>query len=202
MKLPKTPRGVYCRIEQLKKILKKEKREWGAYDDSYGRRLLIGPLYLLANDTEGALKYYKWYEKNFPDDCSEPFNYLCWSLILHRADKEHDADLKLYRTMLSNIYLLPYLLDADQPSNGIEYGSNWEDKNYAFQIPEEYLAVWTDDEKGWANSVYHGEEVSRYRNKYIELKTILNVLNPGFERSETLNEMHAIRDTDPFKLKK
>ena len=124
MKFPKTPKGIHSRIDQLKKTLKKEKREWGAYDDSYGRRILIGPLYLLANDTEGALKYYKWYRKNFPDDIPEPHMLLCWTLSLLRAGLEDDAKLKLYQTMLSNLYVLPLLLGLDQPSNDFQHGSN------------------------------------------------------------------------------
>ena len=198
MKIPKTPKGLYSRIDEYKKVLKKEKREWGAYDDSYGRRFLIGPLYLLANDTEGALKYYKWYRKNFPDDIPEPHMSQCWILSLYRAGKIEEAKLKLYQTMLSNLYLLPHLFKMDIPYDYTRLGSNWDTKEYALSIQEEYLSVWTDDDKDWARFIYNSDEVSNYRSKYIDLGRLLGVLNPGFERNEVVSELRSIKELNPF----
>ena len=193
MKLPKTPKGFYSLIEQYKKALQKEKREWGIYDDSYGRRLLIGPLYLIANDTEGAIKYYKWYVKNFPDDSSEPFMSLCWTLSLYRAGKLEEAKIKLIHTMFSNLYILPHLFGEDQPAYIFRHGSNWESKGHLVNLPDEYPAQWSQDEIKWAREVYYSDEITAIRDRFIEIEIKLQNEQPSINRSGLLDELFALR---------
>ena len=193
MKLPKTPKGIYTRIEQYKKALQKEKREWGIYDDSYGRRLLIGPLYLLANDTEGAIKYYKWYVKSFPDDSSEPFMSLCWTLSLYRAGKLEVAKIKLIHTMFSNLYILPHLFREDQPAYIIRAGSNWESKIHLVNLPDEYPGQWSEDEVNWAREMYYSNEITAIRERYIEIEISLQNETTDINRSGLLDELFALR---------
>ena len=83
--IPKDPKKIKERIRRYERALKKEKEEHGFYDDSAGKRYLIGPMYLYLGDIEGALKSYKWFEEEFPDDSGLPFNLLCWTLVLYRS---------------------------------------------------------------------------------------------------------------------
>ena len=46
------------RATSLKRALAREKRRYGAIDDSSGRRYRIGPLYALAGDLQEALAHY------------------------------------------------------------------------------------------------------------------------------------------------
>ncbi len=198
MKFPKTPKGIYSRIEQYKKVLRSEKRKFGCYDDSYGRRLLIGPLYLLANDTDGALKYYKWYEKNFPDDSGEPFMYLCWTLTLYRAGQIEKAKTKLMRTMFSNLYILPFLFKENQSDYHFRPGSNWEANEYLEFLPVEYLAQWREEEIRWAREIYYSEDATMFRSRYVEIEMELTNERPGPRRTALVKELSAIRYISSF----
>jgi hypothetical protein len=101
------------RIRRYERVLQRESRSAGLISDGYGKRYLLGPLYLLAGDVAGALRSYEWYEREFPDDCGDPMQYLCWSLALYWGGDKESARKKLSQTMLQNLYLMPYLLGED-----------------------------------------------------------------------------------------
>jgi len=66
--------------------LKKELDE-GYGGDGYGKRYLLGPLYMLMGDIDGALVSFDWYEAAYPDDGGEPYQYLTWALALFRGSR-------------------------------------------------------------------------------------------------------------------
>jgi hypothetical protein len=67
---------------------------------------LLGPLYLLMADTEGALRSFIWFEQTFPDDSDDPLHVLCWTLALYRSGERNKAAAKLCQIMLSNPTLM------------------------------------------------------------------------------------------------
>jgi hypothetical protein len=64
----KRPQEDPARIRRYERALRKEYDDTGFYSNGYGKRFLLGPLYLLKDDLEGALKSFAWYEETFPDD--------------------------------------------------------------------------------------------------------------------------------------
>ena len=62
---PKTPKAIRARIRSYEGKLKQE-LETGYGGDGYGKRYLLGPLYMLLGDVDGALASFDWYEKPFP----------------------------------------------------------------------------------------------------------------------------------------
>ena len=80
---PKDPKKIRERITGYERDL--QAKVYGFIDDGYGKRYLLGPLYMLLGDIKGALKSFAWFEKSFPDDVGEPMHYLCWTLALYRA---------------------------------------------------------------------------------------------------------------------
>jgi hypothetical protein len=56
--------------------------EEGYGGDVYGKRYLLGPLYMLMGDVAGALASAVWYEDAYPDDGGELYQYLTWALAL------------------------------------------------------------------------------------------------------------------------
>ena len=60
------------KIKKNRAVLAAEKRKFGCYDDSHGRRYLIALLYTMIKDYKGALKYFNWFDKEFPDDTGFP----------------------------------------------------------------------------------------------------------------------------------
>ena len=193
MKIPKTSKGLHSRIDQLKKVLRSEKKKFGCYDDSYGRRYLIGPLYLLAGDEAGGIRYYNWFQKNFPSDIGEPGMHLCWTLTLYRSGKIKKAESQFIRTLFSNLYIVPHLLGLELPGHSFSQGSNWETPDYMNYIPPEYFAAWTDSEIQWAKDLYERSDVAALRNRFIELEALLDDEPRGPERSKMVDELFALK---------
>lgn len=59
---PDTPKKIKARIRSYERKLQKEKEEHNFVNDGYGKRYLLGPLYMLMDDIEGALQSYAWFE--------------------------------------------------------------------------------------------------------------------------------------------
>jgi len=96
---PKTPKAIQTRIRSYESALRKEKSTYGAIDDSYGKRYLLCPLYLLPGDNDGALKSFRWFATNFPDDSGMPMQLMYWTLALYKAGKLKPAKQKARQFM-------------------------------------------------------------------------------------------------------
>jgi len=46
--IPTDPKKIRERIRRYERALRNEKKKFGAYDDSAGKRYFLGPLYLLS----------------------------------------------------------------------------------------------------------------------------------------------------------
>ena len=138
---PKEPKKIRARIRRYERKLRKEYEATGFYSDGYGKRYLLGPLYLLMGDLDGALKSYEWFAQTFPDDIGDPVQYLCWALALYRSGNLAEATLKLRQAMLSNLHLLPRLLGIEQDELDIGYYSNLFQKEDVEYIPPEIWAL-------------------------------------------------------------
>ena len=101
---PDEPKKLKERISRYRRALKTD------LSDGAGKRFLVGPMYLLLGDIDGAIGYYDWYSEAFPDDGPEPFNHLSWALSLYKVGRMVDAATKIRQTMFSNLYLVPHLL--------------------------------------------------------------------------------------------
>jgi hypothetical protein len=82
---PTDPKRIRERIRRYERALKRE-LEGGYGGDGYGKRYLLGPLYMLMGDVEGALASFDWYEDAYPGDGGDPYQYLTWALALFRGD--------------------------------------------------------------------------------------------------------------------
>ena len=191
---PTDPKKIRARIKSYERKLRQEKEELdGQYDDSAGKRLLLGLLYLLANDVEGAYKSFLWFENEFPDDSGEEGQCLCWTLTLYRIGLKEKAKWKLRQTMLKNFNIVPYLLGRKFES--IKTAKDAFDPGlfYLKYLPKEYLTLWTESEKAWAAEVYDTEEFTKVRTHYIEIERQLDELPPGEERTRLCEELFAMQ---------
>lgn len=190
---PDDPRKIKERIRRYENGLRKEFKTFAYISDGFGKRYLIGPMYLLLGDVAGAVKSFEWYEQQFPDDIGEPFHFLCWALALYQSNDTANAARKLRRAMLSNLYLLPYLLGIEQPSLELRHHSNWEEKEYVEQGPVELLRLWDEQALGWAKELYESEGFRKVRERSIELLQHLSTERVGSKRSELVQELFALR---------
>ena len=146
---PTDPRRIRDRIRRYERALKRE-LDTGYRRDGHGKRYLLGPLYMLLGDVDGALASFDWYVEAYPDDGGEPYQYLTWALALFRGGRRPEAVHKLYQTMLKNVYLVPFVLGHEPRRLDIWHGSNWEWLEYAAEVPQELLSLWDDVALRWA----------------------------------------------------
>ncbi|MBE2200046.1 MAG: hypothetical protein IAE79_15635 [Anaerolinea sp.] len=190
---PNDPRKIQERIKQYESDLRKEYKKFRYISDDSGKRYLIGPMYLLIGDITGATKSFAWFEKEFSDDGGEPFHLLCWALSLYQSNDKVKATKKLCQAMLSNLYLLPFLLNIEQPDLDIQHSSNWEEKDYIEHGPSELLQIWDEQALQWARELYQSDSFREARERSIEILRLLKSEPVGPKRSQLVKELFALQ---------
>ena len=166
----------------------------GFISDGYGKRYLLGPMYMQLGNIVGALDSFEWFQQNFPDDVGEPFQYLCWALVLFRMGKLDAAKKKLAQTMLMNLYLVPHLLNIEIPRLEIWHGANMEEPEYIEYLPEEYLDLWDENAIAWATSIYENPKVQQIFEKCTSIRSRLMHERPGPIRSRLVAEERKLEE--------
>jgi hypothetical protein len=190
---PKDPKKIRARIRRYERALRKEYEETGFYSDGYGKRFLLGPLYLLMDDLEGALRSFAWYEETFPDDGGDPMQLLCWTLALYRSGDLEAAAQKLRRAMFSNLYLIPRLLGLEQEELDIWHGSNIAELIHVEAIPPELFALWDEPALEWVRGTYNAPDFCQVRERYIAIHRALQTEPRGPKRTQLVNEASELR---------
>lgn len=190
---PNEPKKIAERIRQYESALRKEAATFGFARDGAGKRYLLGALYLMLGDVEGALRSYKSLEQTYPDDMGDPLDHLCWTLALYRSGDTEGASRKLLQTMLQNLYLLPALIGEKQERLDIWHGTNLEDASYIEYLPAEVLALWDAAAIGWAKQMYHSPRFHQVRMRYIQISKQLKSEPVGPKRSQLVKELFQIR---------
>ncbi|MFC2037519.1 hypothetical protein ACFLYD_06085 [Chloroflexota bacterium] len=194
---PTEPKKIRARITRYERELRKERAKFGYISDGYGKRYLLGPLYLLMDDVAGAVKSFEWFEQTFPDDVGEPVHFLCWTLALVRSGDAVQAAHRLRQTMLSNLYLIPHLLGREQDELDIWHGTNYEQKDFLEYVPPEIWALWDAPALHWAQETYDSPELCQVRARHIEIYKLLESEPPGPRRSELLDEAFSLGTIKP-----
>lgn len=97
---------VKAKIDQFKKALARDKQYLGGqHRDGQGIRYIIPEQYIKIEDYKGALRYFTWFNKAFPDDSCYPIFLFEWTFVLFKCEKLKDAEKKTHRTFFSNTYL-------------------------------------------------------------------------------------------------
>lgn len=194
--LPSDPKKLRARIRRYERALRQEFELFGFYDDSYGKRYQLGPLYMMLGDLTGALRSFDWFERAFPDDSGEPLHRLCWALALYRSGNVGAAAQKLRQTMLANLYLIPHLLGFEQDRLDIWHGTNWAEASYVQDVPLEHLRLWDPPALQWARETYQSPPFARVRARYIEILRLLQHEPPGPTRSQLVSEAFKLRTAE------
>lgn len=189
---PSDPRKIKERIKRYEDDLRKEYKKFRYISDDSGRRYLIGPMYLLIGDILGAIKSFEWFEKEFSDDGGEPFHLLCWALSLYRSNDTVKATKKLCQAMLSNLYILPFLLNIEQPNLDMWHSSNLEGKDYIEHGPSELLRIRDEQALQWARELYQSDSFRKARERSIEILKLLKSEPVGPKRSQLVKELSAL----------
>jgi hypothetical protein len=182
------PRKVRARIRRYESKLKSRH-----YRDGGGTRFLIGPLYLLLDDTDGALAHYRWFDRKFPDSMDEPFHALSRMLAMLRAkEPEDELHYRLRRAHIANPYFIPALLGIAHGQPDVRRGCNWRDEEYLLDGPQEFLRVWRPEEKAWLRSVWESPAFVEFVRTHISIVSQLAEAPVGPERSELIEQLFAL----------
>ncbi len=162
------------------------------YRDGSGSRYLLGPLYLLVGDLNGALQHYEWYQKEFSGDAIEAFNHICWALVSLRSGNLEEARLLLIKTHLANNFILPALLGLSHGQPNIPRGCNWEEADYIAEGPLECLALWSGEELAWLHGEWDEPVFQRIRKRDLEITITLSTEKIGERRSKLVSEKFGL----------
>lgn len=190
---PQDRKKIRARIRSYERKLQQEQDQHGMISDGYGKRYLLGPLYLLMGDREGALAHYEWFEETFPADSGYPMHLLCWTLALYRSGDRDAATHKLRQTMLSNLYLIPHLLELEQADLDIWHGSTIAERLHLKDIPEEVFDLWDEEALEWLEDTYHSPPLTRIRERYIAIEQALKTEPRGPRRTRLVEEASSLR---------
>lgn len=173
----------------------KEKKKFGYVDDGAGKRYLLFSLYFVLNEIEETKDYITWYEKEFSDDVGEPIQKLCWALSLRRMNDETGARRMLAETMLSNLYIIPKILNQNVEEYDIWHSSSDQHIGYVDYTPKEVTTAITEAEIQWINQEYGSLEFRRIRKRYIEIYHKLKNTRDISKRKLLLEESYSLLDS-------
>ena len=166
-------------VEKIKLSIKKhraalasERRKYGAFDDSAGRRYSIADLYLRIADYKGAITYKKWFDKNFQDDVRGPSLYLNWSIAYFELKKMPEAKACTINTALKNVYLHHLLLGEDIDQINM-YESGYQTLEYAYAITDSCRKLATKAYINWLGAFVESDEYRQLVNKHIQISKLL-----------------------------
>ena len=194
--IPSDKKKIKARIREYERKMQKQKELIGGIDDGAGNRYLLGPLYMLLDDIEGALKSFEWFDREFPDDSGDLLQYVCWAIVLKRARQNAAASEKLLATVMQNVYIIPFILGRKIEREDMWHASNIEDVDYLGYIPDEIMKALTEADKKWIANEYDKERTQIVRAKYVALHRDLDDLPVGPERSRAVEQVFRMKDLD------
>ena len=185
---PSDPKKLKARIRSYERSLRQ-----GGTNDGYGKRYLLGPMYLLLGDIEGALRHYTWLEQTYPDDIGDPHDRLCWALAHFKAGSPQ-ANKRLRDALFQNLYLIPHVLGMQIEPYPIWHGSNIAEIDYAEEIPTELCALWDEKAKSWAREFYESPSTQQELKEYLDLEVQLKDEPVGPARNALVEKIWAIKN--------
>ena len=176
------------RIKAYRAILTNEKKRFGGYMDSGGIRYVIPELYLQIQDYKGAMTYFRWFSKAFPDDIGFPAFNLFWAATLFENNKIPESLRKVYETAFSNTYLLDLIAGKDvKPIDKSEL-IGFENLDYAKQIYKGCIELITLEFQIFLTGLIEDKGFKDNLNKYIGLQKLIKDEPVGQMRSHLINE--------------
>jgi hypothetical protein len=173
-------------IKKHRTALTTEKRKYGGYDDSAGRRYYISELYMQIADYKGAITYKKWFDKNFPDDIGGPILSLNWSIAFHSLNQIADTKIYTIDTAFQNVYLHRLLLNKEVHKIDM-YEDSYNMLEYAQSLIDYCRKVVTKPYLDWLSSFIESEDYQVPINRFIALNKLLKDEDDTDKRIELID---------------
>jgi len=186
-------KNIRTKIDKIKKALSADKRRWGGqYDDSRGLRYLPPEQYLKIQDYSGALRYFNWFQKTFPDEIGYPDFLFEWTITLYYTSKIKDAEKKAYQTFFSNTYYFDKFFNRPIIPIDKSESSNWQAPemadNFAYSADQSALK----DFAIWLLGIIHSDNFAQTSKSFIELNRQLKDEPVGPKRSEIIRRLNLV----------
>lgn len=187
-------------IKKHRAALTAEKRKFGGFDDSGGRRYYISDLYMRIADYHGTITYKKWFDKNFPDDIGSPLLSLNWSIAYYKLGQIPDTKIYTIDTAFQNVYLHGLLLDREVSRIDI-YEHGYDMLEFAKSMIKDCKKVSTRPYLDWLTTFIDTNEYKEPINRYIELNKLLKDENNQDKRIELLNHIRDLENMNKDRKK-
>ena len=180
------------KIRSLRSKLNAEKRKYGWYDDSYGKRYLIGNLYVQLGDYRLAKKYFDWFDQEFPDDIGFPQFNFGRVKTLFVLKKEQESLSKLIEVEANNSYLIDILLERTKQQIEKREWSNLATLEYAKGLIVDCERIMTEEFKDWLEKITSSTSYQDFKRKHLELEIQLSNENSIEKRKEILRQIEEL----------
>ena len=124
-------------------------------------------LYLKLGDYSGALRYFNWFAKNFPDDMGYPIFLFEWTLTLFKTKKMALAEQKALETFRANTYLLNGFLQRPPHGRNIREWSNWASKELAVNLPYSETDKELADFAKWLEAFIDSKKFQKFAEDFL-----------------------------------
>ncbi len=190
---PKQIERVKTKILKIKKALAADKKHWGGcYHDGRGLRYLPPEQYLKIQDYTGALRYFNWFNKNFPEDACYPLFLLEWTITLFMTKRVKQAEHKLIQTFMSNTYIIDKFLNRDFKCFDKTEGSNWEFESLVEGLPYSKKQSELIHFTSWLEKFILTDQFLVPTNKFIEISILLKKETDFETRFNLINQKNKI----------
>jgi hypothetical protein len=194
---PKQIEKAKAQIVAIRKAISDEKRQWGGYHDGRGLRYAPPQYYVKINDFKGAMTYFRWFHKNFEDDCGAPYFLFEWCITLFKNGKLKDAEKKAVETFMANTYLIDtFLGEPFHAFDNLEY-SEWH-KEQVMKSPYSAEQEALKDFADWLSQFVESEKYQTITKAFIDNEILLLTEPAGKKRNELVDRKYRMVD-DFFK---
>ncbi|WP_458626746.1 hypothetical protein [Winogradskyella sp. PC D3.3] len=186
---PKQEERLKNKIKKIKQDLQADKKHWGGYyHDGRGLRYLPPELYLKLGDFTGALRYFNWFTKNFPEDIGYPIFLFEWTITLFKTKRIEQAEKKAIQTFMSNTYIFDKFLEKESLQFEKSEASNWQLEELIEYF--DYTKNQDDliDFSEWLERFTTSETFYAFANRFIELRQKLENEPVGHTRTKLIEK--------------
>jgi hypothetical protein len=173
-----------AQIVAIRKAIADEKKQWGGYHDGRGLRYAPPQYYVKLNDFKGAMAYFRWFHKNFEDDCCTPYFLFEWCITLFKNGKLKDAEKKAVETFMANTYLIDKFLHKPFHAFDNLPDSNWHKEQLTRYAPYSAEQEALKDFADWLSQFVLSDRYIAITTAFIENELQLMTEPVGAKRSE------------------
>lgn len=130
------------------------------------------------------------------DDPGMHSSKICWATLLFRMGKKEEGRFQLADAMLSNLYIIPFILepDVEHPPIDIRHSLPGTEQSYLEDIPEKLIKAFTPEDLSWIKSCYNSSIFLTIRNRHVEILNVIRTIDNVDDRMALLEEDRGLLD--------